>query len=77
VKGPEVNNESCERTNIDNGSTTPPLSSNVSQNLIDPSTTNIADRDPPTPTNTETNNIQEANKGNKIKYVRRSLTIFS
>jgi len=66
VKGTEVNNESCERTNIDNGSTTPPLSSNVSQNLIDPSTTNIADRDPPTPTNTETNNIQEANKGSPV-----------
>lgn len=66
VKGVEVNSEPCERTNVDTGSTTPPLS-NITQNLVDSSTTNnITDRGPPTPTSTETNNTQETNKGNYL-----------
>jgi len=67
VKVAEINsNETCERTNVDTGSTTPPLS-NITQNLVDSSiTTNnviVVDRGPPTPTTTEINNTQEANKG--------------
>lgn len=69
VKVVEVNSEPCERTDVDTGSTTPPLS-NITQNLVDSSTTNnVVDRDPPTPTNTETvNNTQESIKGNYILY---------
>lgn len=64
VKGAEVNNEPCERTNVDTGSTTPPLL-NITQNSVDSSTiNNVAERGPPTPTNSEPNNTQEVNKGN-------------
>ncbi|VVC32561.1 WW domain [Cinara cedri] len=64
VKAADVNSEPCERTNVDIGSTTPPLS-NVTQNLVE-STTNNVDRGPPTPTSTEINNTQEANKGSPV-----------
>lgn len=65
VKGTEINSEPCERTNVDNGSTTPPLASSITQNVVDPSTTNnITDRSSPTPTIAETNNTQELSKGN-------------
>lgn len=57
-----MNSEPCERTTVDIGSTTPPLS-NTTQNLVESSTANnVTDRGPPTPTTTETN-TQEANKG--------------
>ncbi|XP_060878976.1 WW domain-containing adapter protein with coiled-coil [Metopolophium dirhodum] len=65
VKGAEVNSEPCERTNVDVGSTTPPLS-NITQNLVDSSTTNnVTERSPPTPASTETNNTQEV-KGSPV-----------
>jgi len=66
VKVTEVNSEPCERTNVDIGSTTPPLS-NITQNLVDLSTTNnVVDLGPPTPTCTETNNTHETTKGNYL-----------
>lgn len=67
VKVTEVNSEPCERTNVDIGSTTPPLS-NITQNLVDLSTTNniVVDRGPPTPTSTETNNTHETTKGSPL-----------
>ncbi|XP_025203871.1 WW domain-containing adapter protein with coiled-coil [Melanaphis sacchari] len=65
VKGAEVNSEPCERTNVDVGSTTPPLS-NITQNLVDSSTSNnVTERSPPTPASTETNNTQEV-KGSPV-----------
>lgn len=68
VKVAELSSEPCERTNVDTGSTTPPLS-NVTQNLVESLTTSVVERGPPTPTSTETNNTQEANKGIKLNNI--------
>ncbi|XP_050542788.1 WW domain-containing adapter protein with coiled-coil homolog [Daktulosphaira vitifoliae] len=60
-----TNNDSCERTNVDSGSTTPPLSI-IPQNLGDSLSTtnnNTTERSPPTP-NSDTN-VQE-NKGSPV-----------
>lgn len=67
VKVTEINNEPCERTNVDNGSTTPPLTSSITQNVVDPSTTNnVTDRSSPTLTITETNSTPDTSKDSPV-----------
>ncbi|XP_050423272.1 WW domain-containing adapter protein with coiled-coil isoform X1 [Adelges cooleyi] len=63
------NNDSCERTNVDTRTATPPPIANVSQNLVDSissTNNNTTERGPPTPTNSESVNTQENNKGSPI-----------